>query len=86
MPAGLSGQVWRDRFNRAYQALLAEVEAGRDPFLDPYAATGPAEFFAVLSERYFKHRDAVAQVYPDLFELLEAFYQPTRSAVMTGRA
>lgn len=43
--------------------------------LDCYGATSPAEFFAVASESYFEQPGELEFQWPDVFELLDAFYR-----------
>jgi MtfA peptidase len=43
--------------------------------LDPYAATHPAEFFAVASEAFFVLPQPLAAAYPEVFRLLTMYYR-----------
>ena len=43
--------------------------------LDPYAASDPAEFFAVASEAFFVSPAALSDAYPRVFQLLAAYYR-----------
>jgi len=43
--------------------------------LDPYAATDPAEFFAVSSEAFFVSPALLAGAYPDWYALLSQYYR-----------
>jgi Mlc titration factor MtfA (ptsG expression regulator) len=43
--------------------------------LDPYAATDPAEFFAVSGEVFFVAPDLLADAFPDWFDELRAFFR-----------
>lgn len=43
--------------------------------MDPYAATHPAEFFAVASESFFVTPGALASAYPDVYQLLARYYR-----------
>src|SRR5213594_2729355 len=43
-------QAWARVMNREFKALGAADEAGMSTVLDPYGATNPAEFFAVVTE------------------------------------
>lgn len=64
-------RVMGDEF-RALQARLARDEPG---LLDPYAATHPAEFFAVASEHFFEQPAALAAERPALYEQLRRCYR-----------
>lgn len=43
--------------------------------LDPYAASHPAEFFAVASEAFFVHPEPLRRDYPELYRLLAAYFR-----------
>jgi hypothetical protein len=43
--------------------------------LDPYAASHPAEFFAVASEAFFVLPQPLAAVYPEIYRLLAQYYR-----------
>jgi Mlc titration factor MtfA (ptsG expression regulator) len=43
--------------------------------LDPYAATHPAEFFAVASEAFFVQPVPLAADYPEIYRLLALYYR-----------
>jgi Mlc titration factor MtfA (ptsG expression regulator) len=52
-----------------YDAFCATVP------MDPYAATHPAEFFAVASEVFFVEPAPLAAAYPDVYKLLTHYYR-----------
>ena len=52
-----------------YDALLDTLP------MDPYAATDPAEFFAVASETFFVAPQPLAADYPELYRLLARYYR-----------
>jgi len=54
--------------------------------LDPYAATDPAEFFAVSSEAFFVNPAAMARAYPDWYALLTQYYRQEPLLRLGGRA
>ena len=43
--------------------------------INPYGATDPAEFFAVVSEYFFERPDLLQKKHPQLFELLEKIFR-----------
>ncbi len=53
---GMSRKRWAEALSGAYAALCLQVAAGEPAFINPYAATNPAEFFAVLSEYFLLRR------------------------------
>ena len=52
MPAGLRRR-WADVCQREFDTLNDQLESGMRTVIDPYAATNPAEFFAVVTEHFF---------------------------------
>lgn len=88
LPAGFMGlgsakqarQLWSSTWLAAYEdfceALAAHERFGQPaPWLDAYAATDPAEFFAVACEAYWVAPSAFAQAQPSLMPLLNALFQ-----------
>ena len=73
--AGMSVQRWAHIWSTAYERFCADVDAGLDTGIDPYAAESPAEFFAVMSECFFEIPDLIQQTWPDLYEQLAQFYR-----------
>lgn len=68
--------AWVHDFQHAYDALVAQVDAGRDTAIDPYAASAPEEFFAVVSEYHFSAPDLLAAAMPAVAAHVAAFYAP----------
>jgi Mlc titration factor MtfA (ptsG expression regulator) len=57
---------------------MAERFGGEAPWLDDYAATHPAEFFAVTCEAYFVSRERFAQEFPELLALYDGFFKAAK--------
>lgn len=57
-------------------AAVARADTGQeeDPFLDPYGASGPHEFFAVITEAFFEQAEIFSTQHAQLFEALSRFY------------
>jgi len=72
---GLDAKVWTRVFTEAYEDLCREAEAGGEMSIDAYATEDPAEFFAVLSEYFFELPDVLARRFPQVYDLLAAFYR-----------
>ncbi|GAB2493235.1 zinc-dependent peptidase [Pseudoxanthomonas sangjuensis] len=72
---------WARDFQRRYDAFCAEVDAGRDTAIDPYAAEAPEEFFAVLSEYHFSAPALLQEEMPELAAHLRRFYGPPPAPV-----
>lgn len=62
-----------DEGNPAHAADYQSAGAGLP--LDPYAASHPAEFFAVASEAFFVSPQPLAAAYPDVYRLLARYYR-----------
>lgn len=65
---------WADDFQRAYDTLRAQLDAGAQTLIDPYAAEAPEEFFAVASEYHFSAPDLLAEAMPAVAAHLQRFY------------
>lgn len=79
-PASQAKLHWATTWRAAYQdfceALAAHTRFGQPaPWLDPYAATNPAEFFAVACEAYWLSPAAFSQALPTLKPLLDALFR-----------
>ncbi|HRN75167.1 M90 family metallopeptidase [Ottowia sp.] len=57
------------------QLIMAERFGAPAPWLDPYGATAPAEFFAVACEAHFVQPERFAQEFPELARTLRAFFR-----------
>ena len=79
LPSRALQRRWSSLMQTAYDDFsdrLAQAErfGGPQPWLDGYAATAPAEFFAVSCEAYFVNRPRFALEWPALLELFDAFF------------
>ena len=68
---------WARDFQRAYDRFCADVDAGRETAIDPYAAEAPEEFFAVASEYHFSAPALLAEAMPTVAAHLALFYGPS---------
>jgi len=66
---------WEAAFDAAYDDLVRSLGRGEEPWIDPYAAEDPAEFFAVMSELFFDVPGELQAGYPDVYRQLAAFYR-----------
>ena len=48
---------------------------GKYSFIDKYAATNKAEFFAVMSEYYFNKPEILKKHFPNIYKELKKFYK-----------
>ncbi len=66
---------WNQSFRHAYEDLRNKIENEEPSCIDHYAASEPAEFFAVLSEVFFERPELIISDYPHVYENLAAFYK-----------
>ena len=71
----MNRQTWTDALSSAYQALQQQLEHHQRGSINPYGATSPAEFFAVLSEYFFTAPRQLLQNCPDVYQQLKQFYR-----------
>ncbi len=72
---GMNRKRWTEDFSLAYEALRSQVAAGNSACINPYAATNPAEFFAVASEYFFTAPEVLKNCCPSVHRQLELFYR-----------
>jgi Mlc titration factor MtfA (ptsG expression regulator) len=72
---GMSRNRWADALSAAYVALRVQLAARESPCINPYAATDPAEFFAVVTEYFFTAPEILKKCYPEVHQQLALFYQ-----------
>ena len=79
----MSRKGWAEAMSEAYDTLRLQVAKGESAFINPYAATNPAEFFAVLSEYCFTAPDVLKKCCPSVHRQLMLFYleAPSRSFI-----
>jgi MtfA peptidase len=65
---------WAAVLGSEYRALQAALARGESTLLSPYAATEPAEFFAVASEVFFEQPQALSALHPALYDELARYY------------
>lgn len=92
LPSGFLGtgsltagqRLWRQTMQKAFDDFreavsLTERFGAEPPWLDAYAATNPAEFFAVTCEAYFVSRDRFGEEFPTLLPLYDGFFRPSQA-------
>lgn len=67
--------TWARVLGADYDALVTEVHRLHHTDIDPYGATNPAEFFAVVTETFFEKPRQLQRRHPALYEQLRLFYQ-----------
>lgn len=73
--ARMKQQAWSDAFAAAYEDLSRRVANGGHSEINSYAATNPAECFAVCSEYFFDAPELLLHHYPDVYRQLSLFYR-----------
>jgi MtfA peptidase len=66
---------WSSVMQHAYDRLREAADRHEHTFLDPYGATDPAEFFAVVSEAFFEQAAELAREHPNIYDELCGFYR-----------
>ena len=78
--AGMDRKAWLAAFQQAYEGFCDAVERGKETWLDPYAAEHLSEFFAVMSEAFFREAREAKRHYPDVYDQLRLFYRQDPAA------
>ncbi|RMG54187.1 MAG: zinc-dependent peptidase [Gammaproteobacteria bacterium] len=68
-------RAWTETFTAAWERLQHRLEHHHKPWIDPYAATAPAEFFAVASEVFFEAPWRMHEHEPALYAQMRQFYR-----------
>lgn len=66
---------WREAMQPAFDSLVAAIERGEETSIDPYAAEGPDEFFAVVTEYYFSAPALLCEYMPAVHAVLREYYR-----------
>lgn len=75
LPDHMSAQRWSAAFTDAYASLCAAIDHDREPALDPYAATDPAEFLAVACEYFFFAPAHLRNEMPEIYRQLCGYFR-----------
>jgi Mlc titration factor MtfA (ptsG expression regulator) len=67
--------AWAKVLGEEYDELVRRVVEGRRADLDPYGATNPPEFFAVITEMFFEAPLRLRARHPELYATLAEFYR-----------
>jgi len=66
---------WTSALSAAYESLAQRVEHHHRTCINPYAATSPAEFFAVISEYFFCAPEVLHVHFAAVYRQLELYYR-----------
>ena len=67
--------AWSATLGAAFAQLQQQLARGETPLIDPYGASDPAEFFAVVSELFFERPQALADSHPALYGAFAGYYR-----------
>ncbi|WP_178861036.1 zinc-dependent peptidase [Thiomicrorhabdus cannonii] len=73
--ADMPRQEWTQALSNAFETLQRQVSRGHRTAIDAYAATSPAEFFAVCSELFFSAPQTLHRAFPEVYAQLALFYR-----------
>jgi hypothetical protein len=66
---------WSASLETAYQVLVKRLEHHHHPWLSEYAATSPAEFFAVMSEYFFCAPELLHAQFAEVYVQFTQYYR-----------
>ena len=72
---GMAVTEWSISLSAAYESLVRQVEHKHRACINPYAATSPAEFFAVISEYFFCAPEILHTHYAEVYRQLQLYYR-----------
>ncbi|MCS5628476.1 MAG: zinc-dependent peptidase [Planctomycetes bacterium] len=78
--------AWARVLGKEFEALTRSVDKHRKTLIDPYGATNPAEFFAVVTECFFEKGVQLRSRHPELYAQLCEFYRRDPAALELGEA
>ncbi len=77
--------TWARVLGDEFADLASRLHEGRKTDIDPYGATNPSEFFAVLTETFFEKPIELSRRHPELYEELRAFYKQDPAARLLAK-
>ena len=80
LPSRAARERWIEVLDAEFERFRKSVDAGKETFLDPYAAESEAEFFAVASEAFFESPNALQREFSGLYDLFRDFYRQDPAA------
>lgn len=75
-------EAWSRILGKEYRTLLDNIEHDRPTLIDTYAATSPAEFFAVATEFFFEKPVELKARHPELYNELKIFYMQDPASLL----
>jgi len=71
----MDSSVWNEAFSAGFEDFQHKCSKGKAVGIDCYAASSPAEYFAVLSEVFFEYPDVLQQHYAVIYDQLRQYYR-----------
>jgi len=71
----MHSEQWADTLSQAYGCLNQRLQHHHGLCVDPYAATSPAEFFAVFSEYFFCAPEILYEHFQEVYQMLKLYYR-----------
>ena len=68
-------QEWADTLNEAYTTLINRIDHHQQSYFNHYAATNPAEFFAVICEYFFTTPQTLKTHRPKVYQQLKSYFK-----------
>ena len=84
--SGVDRSAWVEAFSAGFDDFQDKCNRGKHIGIDCYAASSPAEFFAVLSEVFFERPDVVSHHYSVIYDLLRQYYQQDPLSRLSSRS
>ncbi len=66
---------WQRVMAREYERLCKAADRGRETLIDPYGASEPAEFFAVVTETFYDDPLNLRIEHPELYAVLHEYFR-----------
>lgn len=82
LPDGAAQRHWQRVLEAAFERLNRALDAGHEPFLDPYGAEAIEEFFPVAAEAFFVAPLALRDEQPQLYELFAGYFRQDPAAAL----
>ena len=71
----MSLQQWSDSLRKAHATLVNQIEHQQHSYINDYAATNPAEFFAVSCEYFFTAPQRLEKQCPAVYQQLKSYFR-----------
>ena len=72
---GMDSTAWAEALSAGFKDLQHKCSHGEGIGIDCYAASSPAEYFAVLSEVFFERPNVIQHHYAEVYEQLCQYYR-----------